>query len=151
MMSERSFFALLQELSADSPTADSNSPDHRGDASQQEQPRQQHVYMSDRPTEEGSAGSGRPGDESYGSGPGDRTGSASSALVTELRQEMQQEMQRQMEERTDCQICQERERSVVLQPCGHFCICQQCAQNLQPPECPLCRQAFTDWTNAIFS
>ncbi|CEL92198.1 unnamed protein product [Vitrella brassicaformis CCMP3155] len=65
--------------------------------------------------------------------------------------ELRQQMQRQMEERTDCQVCHEIERSVVLQPCGHFCICQQCAQNLQPPECPLCRQVFTSWTNAIFS
>ncbi|CEL94317.1 unnamed protein product [Vitrella brassicaformis CCMP3155] len=70
---------------------------------------------------------------------------------TELRQEMQQEMQRQMEERTDCQICQERERSVVLRPCNHFCICLQCAQTMQPRQCPLCRQAFTGWNPAIFS
>ncbi|CEM39233.1 unnamed protein product [Vitrella brassicaformis CCMP3155] len=69
----------------------------------------------------------------------------------ELRQQMQQSNQRAREEAIECQVCQETERSVVLQPCGHFCICQQCAQNLQPPECPLCRQVFTSWTNAIFS
>ncbi|CEM14731.1 unnamed protein product [Vitrella brassicaformis CCMP3155] len=65
--------------------------------------------------------------------------------------EFREQMQRQMEERTDCQVCLAQERSVVLQPCGHFCVCQQCVQNLQPPECPLCRQPFDGWTNAILS
>ncbi|CEL94011.1 unnamed protein product [Vitrella brassicaformis CCMP3155] len=72
-------------------------------------------------------------------------------LRQEMRQQMQQSNQRARAEATECQVCQERERSVVLQPCGHFCICLQCAQTMQPRECPLCRQAFTNWTPAYFS
>ncbi|CEL94272.1 unnamed protein product [Vitrella brassicaformis CCMP3155] len=72
-------------------------------------------------------------------------------LRQQMRQEMQQSNQRTREEATDCQVCQERERSVVLRPCNHFCICLQCAQTMQPRQCPLCRQAFTGWSPAIFS
>jgi len=61
-------------------------------------------------------------------------------LRQEMRQQMQQSNQRARAEATECQVCQERERSVVLQPCGHFCVGLQYAQNLNPPECPLCRQ-----------
>ncbi|CEM11759.1 unnamed protein product [Vitrella brassicaformis CCMP3155] len=72
-------------------------------------------------------------------------------LRQQMRQEMQQSNQRTREEVTDRQVCQERERSVVLRPCNHFCICQHCAQTMQPRHCPLCRQAFTGWSPAIFS
>ncbi|CEM24736.1 unnamed protein product [Vitrella brassicaformis CCMP3155] len=75
--------------------------------------------------------------------------------LTDLRQQMQQQMQqsnqRAREEATDCQVCQARERSVVLRPCNHFIICRQCAQTMQPRQCPVCRQVFTGWTPAIFS
>ncbi|CEL94271.1 unnamed protein product [Vitrella brassicaformis CCMP3155] len=71
--------ANAEALSPDSPTADSNSPDNRGDASQQEQPQQRHVCLSANPVEEGFGAAGRSGDESNGSGPDDRTESASSA------------------------------------------------------------------------
>ncbi|CEL93064.1 unnamed protein product [Vitrella brassicaformis CCMP3155] len=57
---------------------------------------------------------------------------AQQKMQAELRQEMQQSNRRAREEATDCQVCQERERSVVLRPCNHFCICRQCAQTLQP-------------------
>ncbi|CEL92572.1 unnamed protein product [Vitrella brassicaformis CCMP3155] len=72
-------------------------------------------------------------------------------LRQQMRQEMQQSNQRAREEATDCQVCQERERLVVLRPCNHFCICRQCAQTMQPRERPLCRQDFTGWSPAIFS
>lgn len=47
------------------------------------------------------------------------------------------------EEDTDCVVCFERERDVVLLPCGHVVLCQQCMQShfgieVNPP-CPMCR------------
>lgn len=39
-----------------------------------------------------------------------------------------------------CVICQERDKSVVLLPCRHLCICDQCAEYDQLRVCPLCRR-----------
>lgn len=40
-----------------------------------------------------------------------------------------------------CIICEDNEKSVVLVPCGHLCMCKQCADQLQNYNqyCPICR------------
>lgn len=38
-----------------------------------------------------------------------------------------------------CTICLNLESSIVLVPCGHLCICQDCSKNLLLT-CPICRQ-----------
>jgi hypothetical protein len=40
--------------------------------------------------------------------------------------------------KTECVICMERVRDIVLYPCKHFCLCVQCSENVF--KCPLCKQ-----------
>ena len=35
-----------------------------------------------------------------------------------------------------CVVCVDRERSLVLQPCKHFCVCAKCKLKLK--KCPIC-------------
>ena len=49
-----------------------------------------------------------------------------------------------------CVVCMEREKSVVLMPCLHLCICQGCVDQLvaqsgrKKAMCPVCRELITD-------
>ncbi|KAG8433042.1 hypothetical protein GDO86_017350 [Hymenochirus boettgeri] len=42
-----------------------------------------------------------------------------------------------------CVVCQEQERSIVLQPCQHYVLCEQCASS--KPECPYCKTKRIKW------
>jgi len=55
---------------------------------------------------------------------------------------------------TQCNVCLDNPRETVLQPCGHVCMCLQCATRVQQGEkqCPVCRariekvsQAYISW------
>jgi len=57
---------------------------------------------------------------------------------------------------TQCNVCLDNPRETVLQPCGHVCMCLQCATRVQQGEkqCPVCRariekvsQAYISWTS----
>ena len=39
-----------------------------------------------------------------------------------------------------CVICQEHEKSVVLLPCRHMCLCDKCSSLAAVTSCPLCRR-----------
>ena len=39
---------------------------------------------------------------------------------------------------TECVVCMNAEKTVVLVPCGHLCICEGCAQKIAGA-CPICR------------
>lgn len=39
-----------------------------------------------------------------------------------------------------CIICVERTKCVVLQPCNHLCLCQECERRLPCRICPICRR-----------
>jgi len=43
---------------------------------------------------------------------------------------------------TDCIICMENEYDVVMVPCGHYCMCHECADKIlgSTSKCPICRQ-----------
>jgi RING finger protein 26 len=41
-----------------------------------------------------------------------------------------------------CVVCQENEKSVVLLPCRHLCLCAVCAEHDLLTMCPLCREAI---------
>lgn len=47
----------------------------------------------------------------------------------------------------ECVICLNELRSHVLQPCGHFCVCLSCAEDLSA--CPICRRSV-DSTLLVF-
>ena len=42
-----------------------------------------------------------------------------------------------------CVACLDRPRSVVVVPCGHLCLCPECAARLPTQHCPICRAAAT--------
>lgn len=49
---------------------------------------------------------------------------------------------RELRERMLCCVCCSREKSVLLQPCNHICLCAICTYELidsDMPQCPLCR------------
>lgn len=41
-----------------------------------------------------------------------------------------------------CVICQENEKTVVLLPCRHLCLCDGCSVHSALDMCPLCREAI---------
>lgn len=46
------------------------------------------------------------------------------------------------EESTECVVCQDQQKEAAFFPCGHKCVCIQCAMLLAArtkPECPICR------------
>jgi hypothetical protein len=52
---------------------------------------------------------------------------------------IREELGKQKEERL-CVICQEKEKSVVLLPCRHMCLCDTCSIHEYLQQCPLCRR-----------
>ncbi|KAM3916471.1 putative E3 ubiquitin-protein ligase UNKL isoform 1-T1 [Leptodactylus fuscus] len=42
-----------------------------------------------------------------------------------------------------CVVCHENDRSIVLQPCQHYVLCEQCATS--KPECPYCKTKRMKW------
>ena len=50
---------------------------------------------------------------------------------------------------TRCNICQDRERCILILPCQHFCVCEFCL--LQLRNCPICRILISHVTKVYFS
>lgn len=56
---------------------------------------------------------------------------------------------------TDCAVCMQRERSVLLHPCMHLVVCSTCANKRAAngtrriTSCPVCRKAITRRTAGI--
>ncbi|XP_056310203.1 putative E3 ubiquitin-protein ligase UNKL isoform X2 [Danio aesculapii] len=42
-----------------------------------------------------------------------------------------------------CIVCQKHDRSIVLQPCQHYVLCQKCASGKK--ECPYCKTKISKW------
>lgn len=47
------------------------------------------------------------------------------------------------EQDTECIICFDEDKSVVLVPCGHYCLCVNCADRIRYDNCPMCRTPIT--------
>ncbi|KAK5974356.1 RING-type domain-containing protein [Trichostrongylus colubriformis] len=50
--------------------------------------------------------------------------------------------ERANDQRTQCCICLYREKTILLRPCNHICLCNTCFQAVkseQRPNCPICR------------
>jgi protein neuralized len=43
-----------------------------------------------------------------------------------------------------CVVCLHAPLEIMLQPCGHFCLCAACAVQLRRPQCPMCRGPILD-------
>ncbi|KAF7682704.1 Death-associated inhibitor of apoptosis 2 [Astathelohania contejeani] len=48
-----------------------------------------------------------------------------------------------------CNVCQDRERCILILPCQHFCICEFCLLKLM--YCPICRNIISMITRVYFS
>ncbi len=48
------------------------------------------------------------------------------------------------DEKSMCVVCWDKENEIVVVPCGHYCLCQNCAEVLQKStqKCPLCRSTI---------
>lgn len=48
-------------------------------------------------------------------------------------------------ETEECVICMENDNEVVMYPCGHFCMCKSCSDQIikTTNKCPLCRKQIT--------
>merc|ERR1712113_447892 len=47
----------------------------------------------------------------------------------------------------ECTVCLHAPRSIVCRPCGHFCLCVSCADNITAKSsliCPLCQSSCAD-------
>ncbi len=67
------------------------------------------------------------------------------SVLTKIEQKkavlIRNQIESQKEQRL-CVICQEREKSVVLLPCRHLCLCANCATHDMLDQCPLCREGI---------
>ncbi|OWF51344.1 uncharacterized protein LOC110449313 isoform X2 [Mizuhopecten yessoensis] len=59
-------------------------------------------------------------------------------LLQELCDTILQELQ---EEKVLCSVCKRKRKECIIQPCGHYCLCGQCAETLMSrnQDCPICR------------
>ena len=54
-----------------------------------------------------------------------------------------------------CVVCQDREKSVILMPCRHMCLCRECSNHSTLNSCPKCRSIIARrisvfiWVNSI--
>lgn len=49
-----------------------------------------------------------------------------------------------------CKICMDKKVAIVILPCGHLCLCADCASCLKS-DCPMCRKPFRAYARAFLS
>lgn len=68
------------------------------------------------------------------------SGSKKNNVLENILQQVQEERERHL-----CVICQDREKTVLLMPCRHLCLCEVCGDQIfTRRECPMCRNYVRD-------
>ena len=49
-----------------------------------------------------------------------------------------------------CVVCSNNHRTIAIDRCGHFVLCDDCAQELSPKKCPLCKIRFKKYSKLKF-
>jgi predicted nuclease with TOPRIM domain len=42
----------------------------------------------------------------------------------------------------ECALCMENPRNIMLKPCNHVCMCEECAKKVVKKRCPICIQVY---------
>ena len=62
---------------------------------------------------------------------------------------------KQLEEQMNCKICFRRASNIVLHPCNHYAICEDCEisirNSVQGKKCPICRKGYNRFTKIFIS
>ena len=65
-------------------------------------------------------------------------------FVIEQKEILSRKKIQEEEEKRSCVICQVEEKSVLLMPCRHLCVCKECSKRKELIKCPLCRIHIED-------
>lgn len=65
-------------------------------------------------------------------------------LVTEQKKELIQKQFGLEKEQKLCVVCQVQEKTILLLPCRHLCLCENCSSRTTLSDCPLCRDTIQD-------
>lgn len=64
------------------------------------------------------------------------------SLETSRQERRQRVRDRDLREDQICVVCNINAREIILLPCGHVCICEDCSANIND-SCPICRTNIT--------
>jgi hypothetical protein len=59
----------------------------------------------------------------------------------------EQQLKRDDSENALCCVCRDNVKTVLLLPCKHLCLCEECSENIasrRMTSCPVCRQTVND-------
>eukprot|EP00003_Mantamonas_plastica_P011623 TRINITY_DN2139_c0_g1_i7.p1 TRINITY_DN2139_c0_g1~~TRINITY_DN2139_c0_g1_i7.p1 ORF type:complete len:566 (+),score=99.11 TRINITY_DN2139_c0_g1_i7:1321-3018(+) len=53
------------------------------------------------------------------------------------------------EDANTCVVCLEATMDTIFLPCRHYCVCEECYEQLNPKVCPLCREKVTGFLSVV--
>ena len=65
--------------------------------------------------------------------------SASELIMHTRLQELETELMKEKEAK-QCVVCMDRPREIMMRPCNHYCVCEECSGKLS--RCPICTKYF---------
>ena len=65
--------------------------------------------------------------------------SASDLIMHTRLQELETELMKEKEAK-QCVVCMDRPREIMMRPCNHYCVCEECSGKLS--RCPMCNKYF---------